>query len=194
MSPKGQVARVAKELNDLYDSLSQDAKDTWDEIGTLGYKPEKGFGGMWFARKNGKPAKEALGPAEHISVLHSMVKEDVEQYGPGAESDTPINLEDLPPSERLPGMEEPAIEELDRYGDKCIVAKEKKEAAATAFADACDEMRIKMRDHERKRYSRRGFSLVIEESEKLVIKKAEQAPAKNPSTKKQKDAPSLALV
>ena len=38
------------EPNDPYDQLSQDGKDQWDAIGELGYTPEKGKGGLWFAR------------------------------------------------------------------------------------------------------------------------------------------------
>ena len=172
-------AAKAAEPNELYDSLSPESQDIYDEIGSLGYRPEKGAQNLWFARKAGQEPKDALGPCDHISVLLTMVKDQVAKDGPPAASDEI-------PSTRLPGMEEPAIEELDKLGDECIFAKEKRDKAKTVFDDACDHMREKMREHDRKRYNRRGFSLVIEDTEKLVIKKAEQAPPKTPSTKKQK--------
>ncbi len=86
--------------------------------------------------------------------------------------------------QRLPSMEEPEIDELNLLGDNCIDAKEKRDQAKTAFDDSCDIMRAKMHEYGRKRYNRHGFSLVIEDSEKLVIKKAEQAPPKNPKQAK----------
>lgn len=182
------ISAVAIEPNtELYDSLSQDGQDQWDSIGAAGYEPEKGAAGLWFARKPGDLPKDAIGPSESLSALVSMVKLYVAAHAPVAE---PIDLT-LDPSDRLPGMEEPAIEELDRLGDDCIFAKEKRDKAKTEFADSCDVMRNKMRDHGRKRYNRKGFSLVIEDSEKLVIKKAEQPkPPKNPKAKQ----PSLAGV
>lgn len=85
---------------------------------------------------------------------------------------------------RLPTMEEPEIDELNALADRCVDAKDKKEKANAAFKDECDIMREKMREYGRKRYTRRGMTLTIEDSEKLVIKKAEAAPPKNPRTKK----------
>lgn len=81
-------------------------------------------------------------------------------------------------------MEEMEIDALNYQGDACIAAKEARDKAKAAFDDQCDIMRQKMHEYDRKRYNRRGFSLVIEDSEKLVIKKAEQAPAKNPRKEK----------
>jgi hypothetical protein len=68
-------------------------------------------------------------------------------------------------------------------GDNCIALKERRDQAKTEFDDACDLMRQKMNEHKRKRYNRRGFSLVVEESEKLVIKKAEQPKQKRQTAK-----------
>jgi hypothetical protein len=184
----GLKAVESKEPNELYDSLSQDGKDIWDEIGSLGYKPEKGFKGLFYARKNSGDAKDAIGPSESLSVLLTMVKEEVAKRpdsDPDSESEeASSDLDEMPPSDRLPGMEEPAIEDLDRMGDNCISLKEKRDKAKTEFDDACDIMRQKMKQYERKRYNRRGFSLVVEESEKLVIKKAEQAKTNKRSGKK----------
>jgi hypothetical protein len=140
-----------------------------------------------FARRGNEPIPDSLGPFDHIATMRTAVKEDIAKKGrPGASYDDgqPVDLDDLPPSDRLPGMEEPSIERLDRQADVCIDLNEKKKAAESAFKDACDEMRNRMRGEGRKRYTRRGFSLVLEESEKLVIKKAEAAKPKTPSTKK----------
>lgn len=84
------------------------------------------------------------------------------------------------PERRLPTMEEPEIDELNLQADKCIEALEKKKTATTVAKDEDDIMRQKMHAFGRKRYSRRGWSLVVEGSEKLVIKKAEPGKPKNP--------------
>jgi hypothetical protein len=74
MPRNGLKAVETKEPDDLYDGLSQDAKDTWDAIGAVGYTPERGLKGMWFARKTGDTAKEAIGPADSLAALYSQVK------------------------------------------------------------------------------------------------------------------------
>lgn len=63
---------------DFYDSLSQEAKDIWDSIGVHGYTPEKGAAGLWFARKPGDKAADAIGPADSLQALHSQVKAKIE--------------------------------------------------------------------------------------------------------------------
>lgn len=75
MARNGLKAVDSKEPNDPYDELEQSAKDIWDEIGLLGYAPEKGKAGLWFARKPGAKANEAIGPAESLHALLSVVKE-----------------------------------------------------------------------------------------------------------------------
>lgn len=77
MARNGTSTVAAKEPNDLYDSLSPESQQTWDEIGALGYTPEKGAQGLWFARKAGQEPKDAIGPCEHISVLLTMAKDQV---------------------------------------------------------------------------------------------------------------------
>jgi hypothetical protein len=245
----------AVELNELYDQLSSDSRQIWDDIGLMGYKPDKtdagwsavkiagsstvgpceslvalynevkvihagtvsqsdneavadndtppklslgdatryselkqlgwkvdGAGKEWFASElEGEQRK--IGPATSVKALHTQV---MLAAGPPRNTAKPAgDVEDGEPSSRLPGMEEPAIEELDRLGDDCIDTKEARDKAKTAFDDKCDIMRQKMREHGRKRYNRRGFSLVIEDTEKLVIKKAENVKApKNPKAPK----------
>jgi hypothetical protein len=57
------------EPNDLYDTLSQEARDTWDFIGVLGYTPEQGSAGMWWARKTGSKHAATVGPIESLAAL-----------------------------------------------------------------------------------------------------------------------------
>lgn len=157
------------------------------ELKDLGWRTESLDSGFWAYEINGD---RRIGPAASMAALHTMVtlasgKPAVNGNGKGNGA-APVEASetDETPSTRLPGMEEPAIEDLDRQADICVEAKEKRDQAKTAFDDSCDVMRQKMHEYDRKRYNRRGFSLVIEDSEKLVIKKAEQAPAKNPKTDK----------
>jgi hypothetical protein len=185
------------EPNDLYDSLSQEARpDTWDFIGSLGYTPEQGAAGMWWARKTGSKHAATVGPIESLAALLPAVKEEIrirgEAYrGPAVMPTSIETFEDVNQNSggitveaRLPGMEEPDIEELNGQADICLDLKKKRENLNTAWEDACDLMRSKMRDHGRKRYKRHGYPFVIEESEKLVIKKLEDKAPKNPSTRK----------
>lgn len=85
--------------------------------------------------------------------------------------------------QRLPTMEEPELDILNKIADDCIELRDQRDMIKAKFEDACDAMRHKMRDLDRKRYRRHDFTLVIEDSEKLVIKKATKEP-KNPSTRK----------
>lgn len=143
-----------------------------------------------------KESERKVGPASSIAALHTQVmlaagpkrtEQPAEEPEPGNGKVVKMGSTSLAAGQyepRLPTMEEPEIDELNRLGDMAIDLKEAKEKANAAFKDGCDVMREKMREYERKRYARRGFVITIEDSEKLVIKKAEAAPAKNPSTKK----------
>lgn len=85
--------KAAGEPHDLYDELSPESQGIWDQIGALGYTPEKGAAGLWFARQPGQDAKDAVGPAEHIESLLSQVKDAVSKGEPP--SDRIIDSEDL---------------------------------------------------------------------------------------------------
>lgn len=104
MARNGLSAVETREPNDFYDSLEQEAKDIWDDIGaSFGYTPEKGKGNLWFARKPGAKAKDAIGPAESLGALRSMVKEFV--------GNQPVIIEEVLNSDGegntfLPGVEE----------------------------------------------------------------------------------------
>ncbi|CAN5353819.1 hypothetical protein BH10ACI2_BH10ACI2_00120 [soil metagenome] len=162
---------------------------TMDELKQLGWRVEK-LGSGWSAYEIHGDRK--IGPATSIRALRTQV--DIAS-GPAkangkaaAESDSESFAGDAEtPSTRLPGMEEPAIEALDRQADMCLEALKKRKDATAASKDQDDIMREKMREHGRKRYSRRGFSIVIEDSDQLVIKKAEQAPPRNPKIVKKAD-------
>lgn len=194
----------SKSEKELYDSLSQTSQDQWDEIGKLGYRVDKVKSGYIASKISGEGR---VGPCESLVVLYNEVKvvaageksqdtgdgatdiqmldEDGNVLFEGTADDMEAAAADLP-STRLPGMEEPTLEILDKQADVCIEYFEKKKDAATASKDQDDIMRQMMHDNGRKRYSRHGWSIVIEDTEKLVIKKAEAAPPKNP--KKDKNA------
>ena len=167
--------------------------DSENKLDKLGWKVETLTSGIWAYEKHGD---RRIGPATTIAALETMVNIQLGQ-GPevrakngNGKADTNGNgtgktVRVQTEEQRLPTMEEPEIDELNRQADNCIDLKAERDAAKTAFDDACDVMRQKMREFDRKRYNRRGFSLVIEDTEKLVVKKAENVKGpKNPSTKK----------
>lgn len=166
-----------------------------DELKHLGWRVEKLESG-WSAHEIAGDGK--IGPATSLAALKTQINlksgPPAAKGGNGKGNGKMVNvgsstLEDgefRSTDQRLPTMEEPEIDELNWQAEKCITAKEKRDQAKTAFDDECDVMRAKMHEYDRKRYNRRGFSLVIEDSEKLVIKKAEQGVPKNPRVKKDK--------
>lgn len=162
---------------------------TNEELKQLGWRVDKLDSGWSAYEINGD---RKIGPASSISALKTQVmlaSGPVATNGNGKRNGKDPGLaQEAAETDfvepRLPTMEEPEIDDLNRQADNCIAALEKKKQATTASKDEDDIMRYKMREHGRKRYSRRGFSIVLEESEKLVIKKAEQGQPKNPSTRK----------
>ncbi len=169
MARNGSSKVEKEEPNDLYDQLSQDAKDEWDAIGALGYTPEQGIGGLWWARKPGQAAKDGLGPADSLSSLHSQVKEEVKASAEWQENSGVVDMDDFK-SSRLPGMEDPPIEELDRQAEVVKQAKIALDQAKSKHADEADMMKELLRKHGRRRCRYGGWNHVIEETEKLVSK------------------------
>lgn len=165
---------------------------TMDELKQLGWRVEKLDSG-WSAYEIRGERK--IGPASSIKALSTQVKL---VSGPPAAKDEGGRVKDEPAGngkagrpavateQRLPTMEEPEIDELNALADACLDLEEKKRAAKAASSDADDIMREKMREYGRKRYGRHGWSIVIEDSEKLVKKKDKHAGPKNPSTKPSK--------
>lgn len=155
----------SKEPNEYYDSLDQDAKDIWDEIGAQGYTPRKGHGGLLWARRTGSTDdSQDIGPADSLIVLRGLVKDYVaEEARLLAENG----------SNRLPTMEEPATDELDRLADRLLEAREKKDKARAEFKDEEEIFRGKMNDLHRKKYIRKGMHIILEDSQHVTYKKAE---------------------
>ena len=178
------VVKAGEDLNELYDQLSQDGKDNWDEIGSLGYKPEK-TNGVFFARKQSEPKADPIGPSESLSALVTMVKEASAQNDTSSEDENNAVDESADnPSNRLPGMQEPEIDDLDRQHDRCMQARDKKLAANAALKDEEDIMRQKMVNHGRLRYTRNGWTITRTAPEKLAYQKTEN---KNKGSKKGSD-------
>ncbi len=179
------TTKTAEEPIDLYDTLKQADQDAWDAIGVLGYKPEQGSTGLWFARHRVN-TKVTIGPTTNLVQLHANVKEEIAAAGEfdnDVDSESDVETFDneidqdrggITVEARLPGMEEPVIDELNHQADKCIDAFNKKKNSAAASKDEDDIMRSLMHKHGRKRYARQNWSMVIEDSEKLVIKKNTQ--------------------
>lgn len=158
-----------------------------DELKKLGWRVDRLSSGLHASEMHGDGR---IGPAANIKALHTqvMLKSGPPKNGNGkaaaANIADVVPEHDLAPGEqRLPTMEEPEIDELNRQADVCIAKLQERKLASTASKDADDVMREKMREFGRKRYSRHGKSFVIEESEKLVIKDETQNPPLNPSTK-----------
>lgn len=155
----------------------------------------------WVATKEGE---SNIGPATSIAALHTQVKIKTGTLDKGTGGGTANKPEATgngktvkvgsstleggeftnPADPRLPGMEEPEIDELNRQADLCLDLVAKRDNAKTAYEDSADVMRAKMKEFGRKRYMRHGRPFIIEDSEKLVIKKAENKSPKNPRTKK----------
>lgn len=163
----------------------------FEKIKSLGWRPERNTAdNSWTAieengdLEGGEP--RTLGPAKDMKALYTLVKIEADKNPKAAlETDDngqePIENFQKPAGEqRLPGLEEPEIEDLNRLADVCIEKLEKRKQATTASKDADDIMRVAMHKFNRKRYNRKGWSIVIEDSEKLIVKKAENAPPKNP--------------
>lgn len=156
------------------------------ELKDLGWSvKEAPDGKTWTAHENAGDLRD-VGPASSIKALHTQVKlaagapEATDADGQEPIENFRTEPENANPDGRLPGLEEPEIGALNVQADKCIDAFEKKKKAAAESKDQDDVMRKKLKESGRKRYSRHGWSIVIEDSEKLVIKKADGSPALNP--------------
>jgi hypothetical protein len=165
-----------------FSELSPDNREWLKSVEDLDWR-FSAEGDGYVARKTFKGDKE---PTEISadSFIVAINQVEAEEKRRGGEIATGEVADPENPDGRLPGMEEPEIGELNNLADVAIASKIAKDLAVSKFKDDCDIMREKMREYERKRYTRGGFTLVIEDSEKLQIKKAEAAPPKNPSTKK----------
>lgn len=161
------------EPKDLYDGLSQDGQDTWDAIGALGYTPEQGLKGLWFARKTGSKHAATVGPIESLSALLPAVKQKVAEEAKNPQKENTVvdirsNGSGRVKQPYLPGAED--IEELDAQADICLELQDERDLAATAFKDGQLKMIEIMDRHERTTYARGGFNLKITNKRTLQIK------------------------
>src|SRR5262245_3731204 len=93
MPRNGHSLKVVDDPKDLYDTLTQAEQDLWDQIGKLGYAPEKGSTGLWLAKKG----KVTVGPAGSINALLDRVKEDVaeaKEFGPDPDEELEVESDD----------------------------------------------------------------------------------------------------
>lgn len=118
-----------------------------------------------------------IGPARTLKALQTQVnlasgpvaaKSNGNGNGNGKAEAAPEVFES--PEPRLPTMEEPEIDELNRQADKVRQALEARKRANDEYKDQEEIMREKMRTFGRKRYHRNGKVYSIHDSEKLVIK------------------------
>jgi len=157
----------AREPNDYYDQLDQEAKDVWDGIGALGFTPYKGKLGMLFARRTGtSDTGNDIGPADTLLVLKTIVQQHVTEEE---------RLLKENGSDKLPGMEEPATEELDRMADKLLDLRQKAQNARANLKYYQETFQGRMNDLNRKCYTRNNMHIILEDSQKVTYKEAEGA-------------------
>jgi hypothetical protein len=165
---------ATREPNEFYDSLSQDTRDIWDEIGSLGYTPEKGAAtSLWFARKTNSKHAATVGPCESLPSLLAGVKEEIAEEAKSPKKETNVvsmngNGNGRVKQPYLPGAED--IEELDQQADVCLELQDARDLASTAFKDGQLKMIEIMDRHERTTYARGGFNLKITNKRTLQIK------------------------
>jgi hypothetical protein len=166
----GTTAVATGEPNDLYDQLSQDAKDEWDAIGALGFMPEKGMAGLWFARKPGAAAKDAIGPADSLQALHSIVTEKITP----PEDDKVFDESDIDEiqDEITDNLDDPEMIELedDGAGNKYLPGTGPKVIKALAFAiRTYDEIKLaRVALSNREATAKKDLKLVLKKYERFL--------------------------
>ena len=172
MARKDQAAVATKEPADLYDSLSQEGQDVFDSIALLGYTPEQGMAGLWFARKPGALAKDAIGPADSLQALHSIVKEKVT---PGAPTNDVLDEDehgDVILENVSEDLNDPEMIELedDGAGNKYLPGTGPKVIKALAFAirnyDEIKLQRVELSGREGK--AKKDLKLVLKKYERFL--------------------------
>ena len=71
----GTAVALEEPIADLYDSLSEDRQEAFDAIERMGYRANKGTGGLWFATMMNDVTAKPVGPSEDILNLAEMVAE-----------------------------------------------------------------------------------------------------------------------
>lgn len=164
---------ATREPNEFYDTLSPDAQLIWDEIGSLGYTPEKGLKGLWFARKTNSKHAATVGPCESLPALLAGVKEEIAKEAKYPKKETNVvsmngNGNGRVKQPYLPGAED--IEELDVQADVCLKAQDEQQLAKSNFTEAKDEMKKRLKAHGRTNYKRGGWNMTIKNNEVLELK------------------------
>lgn len=97
MGKGSNAAKSAEAPNDEYDQLSESAQQLWDQIGALGFTPDKTDDGKWVALSQHDDTK--IGPCESLSVLSGEVLRHV-----GELSSDEIEIYEDAKGPRLPGI------------------------------------------------------------------------------------------
>lgn len=166
------TAVATKDPADFYDGLSQDAKDIWDEIGGLGFTPEHGSAGLWFARKPGQQAKDAIGPADSLQSLRSQVKDTLPKET--ADEDKIFEESDIEEiqDEITDNLDDPEMIELedDGNGNPYLPGQAPKVIKALAFAiRTYDELKLaRVELSNRESTAKKDLKLVLKKYERFL--------------------------
>ena len=112
VSGDGGVA-VAEETavgSELYESLSEDRQEAYDAIVRMGYRPNKGTGGLWFATMMNDATAAPIGPSEDVLALAEMIAELMDESS--VKLKEVVLAADEDGNTFLPGAEE-ILEEVD---------------------------------------------------------------------------------
>lgn len=139
--PRNGATKPAAVPNELYDSLDPTARDVWDLIGSLGFRPEKDDNGEWIGLS--VSGDDKLGPFVSLSKLgeeaQRFVAKEEEASTNGTGKGKVVKLKaDHKGNRYLPGAEEEVDQELkdaafEEYADKenwKEAGKKKKESKA----------------------------------------------------------------
>lgn len=126
---KKKAGKAAAEPKEAYDALSQTQQDLWDEIGKMGFRPEKlssGFIGTeinWDTKKQEEPRR--FGPFESLVILHNEIRDEVAKHPtvkPEPEGDGVIEVDETEKGRRLPGMGVRVVKSLDELIKRRVAA------------------------------------------------------------------------
>src|SRR4051812_32840444 len=79
-TPAKKGSEKAAAAAEPYDQLSQTRQDLWDEIGKMGFRPERASSGFiaseinWDTDGDGEPRR--FGPFESLVILHNEVRDE----------------------------------------------------------------------------------------------------------------------
>lgn len=130
---KGSNATKSAEVpNDEYDQLNESDQQLWDQIGSLGFRPDKTEDGEWIALSQSDDTK--IGPCESLSVLSGEVIRQV-----GESSSDEIEIYEDAKGPRLPGIPLVADQQV-------VTAAGKFKAISNEWADKGKERKAALDD------------------------------------------------